>query len=128
MVTTDELVSRLDDPDLRLFDARSLETYNGTAVSTYDPFLGHIQGAQSAPSAELFDADGKLLSQLALETRFEHLFAGSPSDQSIFYCGSGVRAIQSVFACVHIGLSEPRLYPGSWSEWITDPQRPVVTP
>jgi thiosulfate/3-mercaptopyruvate sulfurtransferase len=55
------------------------------------------------------------------------LLGGKAPEQAIYYCGSGVTSIHNILAMVHAGLKEPRLYAGSWSEWIRDPERPVVT-
>jgi thiosulfate/3-mercaptopyruvate sulfurtransferase len=60
-----------------------------------------------------------------LRERYRRLLGESPVEEAIFYCGSGVTAAQGVLAVVHAGLGEPRLYAGSWSEWITEPRRLV---
>ena len=66
-----------------------------------------------------------LYNRLAVQ-RYEDLLAGSPADKTIVYCGSGVTAAHDVLAMRHAGFGWPRLYAGSWSEWITDPARPVA--
>jgi thiosulfate/3-mercaptopyruvate sulfurtransferase len=60
-----------------------------------------------------------------LRLRFQSLLGDSHSQNAVFYCGSGVTAAHNVLALMHAGLGEARLYAGSWSEWITDPRRPV---
>ena len=58
--------------------------------------------------------------------RFIAALDGSPPTEAVVYCGSGVTACHDVLAFAHAGLPLPRLYAGSWSEWITDPARPVA--
>jgi thiosulfate/3-mercaptopyruvate sulfurtransferase len=53
------------------------------------------------------------------------LLGDTPAQNTVFYCGSGVTAAHNLLALAHAGLGDARLYVGSWSEWITDPQRPV---
>ena len=88
---------------------------------------GHIPGAISAPYPDNLQADGCFQSAPALRERFAALLHGAPAREAIFYCGSGVTAAHNVLALAHAGLGDARLYAGSWSEWITDPNRPVAT-
>jgi thiosulfate/3-mercaptopyruvate sulfurtransferase len=121
-----DVVAAQLDPACRLFDSRSADRYRGEN-ETIDPVAGHIPGAISAPFAENLAADGLFLSPQALITRFEKLLGGEAPEKAIFYCGSGVTAGHNLVAAAHAGLGMPRLYLGSWSEWITDPSRPVAT-
>lgn len=119
MVTADDVANTR----LTIIDARGEERYRGE-VEPIDPVAGHIPGAICVPFANNLDASGRFKDTASLAERFEE--AGVPRDQeSICYCGSGVSAAHNILAMVHSGFPEPALYPGSWSEWITDPNRPV---
>lgn len=109
-----------------LLDAREGARYRGEH-EPIDPVAGHVPGARSAPFAENLDADGRFLPPEALRARFAPLLAGADAEHAVVYCGSGVTAAHDVLALAHAGLGEARLYAGSWSEWITDPSRPVAT-
>jgi thiosulfate/3-mercaptopyruvate sulfurtransferase len=112
------------DPDYRVFDARSAERYRGEN-ETIDPVAGHIPGALSAPYQDNLTPDGVFRSKEALRRHYQSLLGDQPAERAIFYCGSGVTAAQGILALEHAGLGQARLYAGSWSEWITDPARPV---
>jgi thiosulfate/3-mercaptopyruvate sulfurtransferase len=119
------LVDRLRrDPDAAVLDARSSERYRGE-VEPIDPVAGHIPGARSAPFAGNLDpATGRFLSPDALRNRYQELVGGR--DEVVAYCGSGVTSCHILLARRVAGLPDGRLYPGSWSEWIADPSRPVA--
>ncbi len=112
------------DPDYLLVDSRAAERYWGIN-ETIDPVAGHIPGAVTAPYAGNLDDQGFFLKAELLKERFENLLVGIPAEQVIFYCGSGVTACHNIVAMVEAGYEMPKLYPGSWSEWITDPSRPI---
>ena len=114
------------DPRYRLFDARAADRYRGEN-ETIDPIAGHIPGAVSAPYAANLDSAGRFLPPADLRARFERLLGDVPAEQSVFYCGSGVTAAHNLLALAQVGLGEGRLYAGSWSDWITDPARPIAT-
>jgi thiosulfate/3-mercaptopyruvate sulfurtransferase len=80
---------------------------------------GHIPGAVCLPFQGNLNAEGRFRSAAELARRFQ----GMPEDV-ICYCGSGVTAAHNVLAMRVAGLPEPLLYPGSWSEWLLDPDRP----
>jgi len=113
-------------PDGRLLDARAADRFRGEN-ETIDPVPGHIPGARSVPFAANLGPDGRFKSPADLRARFEGALAGAPPDQAVVYCGSGVTAAHDLLAMAHAGLGMAKLYAGSWSEWITDPARPVAT-
>ncbi|AUH40073.1 sulfurtransferase [Streptomyces sp. CMB-StM0423] len=107
-----------------LFDARAEERYRGE-TEPIDPVAGHIPGAVSAPTTENLGADRTFLPAAELAARFRALGA-APGTEAGVYCGSGVSAAQEVLALAIAGIPAA-LYPGSWSEWVADPARPVAT-
>lgn len=118
-----DILQRLDDASLQLLDARAPARFSGE-LEPIDPVAGHIPGAANLPCADNTGADGRWLTPEHLAARFEPWL--EPGTELVSYCGSGVTACHTILAAVQAGLPEPRLYAGSWSEWITDPQRPVV--
>jgi thiosulfate/3-mercaptopyruvate sulfurtransferase len=108
-----------------LLDARAAERYRGE-VEPIDPVAGHIPGAVSAPAAENLDADGRFRNPAQLRERFAALGVDARTPTGA-YCGSGVTAAQELLALEVAGLPGGALYAGSWSEWVTDPTRPVAT-
>lgn len=101
-----------------LVDARTQTRYDGLE-EPIDPVAGHIPGAVCLPFQGNLDAAGHFKSADSLASRF----AGLPDDV-ICYCGSGVTAAHNILAMRIAGRGEAILYPGSWSEWIVDPDRP----
>jgi thiosulfate/3-mercaptopyruvate sulfurtransferase len=112
-----------------LLDARAPARYRGE-TEPVDPVAGHIPGALSSPSAANVAADGTFLPADELRTRFASLGVAVGQNGSAqrvgTYCGSGVVAAHEVLALELIGVPAA-LYAGSWSDWITDPYRPVAT-
>jgi len=107
-----------------LLDARAAERFRGDAEPV-DPKAGHIPGAVSAPTTENLTADGCFRPAPELERRFLGLGA-HPGVAIAVYCGSGVTAAHEIAALSIAGL-EAALYPGSWSEWSNQEDRPVAT-
>lgn len=124
LVTADELVSRLGSTNLCLLDARSPERFRGEQEPR-DPVAGCIPGARNAFWRDNLDLHGRFLSPARLRARFGTLLGEFPPQEAMFYCGSGVTAAHDALAMAHAGLPLPRLYAGSWSEWITDASRPL---
>jgi thiosulfate/3-mercaptopyruvate sulfurtransferase len=104
-----------------LLDARATERYLGR-VEPVDPRAGHIPGARSLPTGGNLDESGHFLPVEALRERF----AATEGTTVGVYCGSGVTASHQVFALELAGIPAV-LYPGSWSQWSNDPERPVAT-
>lgn len=107
-----------------LLDARAADRYRGESEPV-DPVAGHIPGAVSAPTAENVNPDGTFRSAASLARRFAALGVSGSTPVGV-YCGSGVTAAHEVLALSLAGITAA-LYAGSWSEWITDPSRPVAT-
>ena len=108
-----------------LVDCRDPRRYRGEE-EPIDPVAGHIPGAVNRFHRENVDADGRFLPPQELAEGLETLLAGTPLTETVFYCGSGVTACHGLLAACHAGLGEGRLYVGSWSEWCSDPTRPIV--
>jgi len=125
VVNAEQVESMRQDPDFKLLDARSAERFRGEN-ETLHPVAGHIPGARSAQYADNLTADGRFRSPDELRARFRALLEHTPIERVVVSCGSGVTAAHNLLALEIAGLGEARLYPGSWSEWITDPRRPVA--
>ncbi len=125
VASADEVARVATDPGSRLLDARGADRFRGEN-ETIDPVAGHIPGAVSAPYGQNLGPDGRFLTADVLRERYETLHGTTPAERVVVYCGSGVTAAHSLLAMVHAGLGDARLYAGSWSEWITDPSRPVA--
>ena len=110
---------------MRLLDARAGERFRGE-IEPIDPTPGHIPGARSRPFKDNLAADGRFKSRDVLRAEWAPLVSGQAPDNVAQMCGSGVTAAHNVLAMAHAGLGDSVLYPGSWSEWCSDPARPVA--
>jgi thiosulfate/3-mercaptopyruvate sulfurtransferase len=108
-----------------LVDARSGERFRGEQ-EPIDPVAGHVPGALSRPLTDNLQ-QGRFKSPQALNREWTALLDGRPASQVVHMCGSGVTACHNQLAMEIAGLAGSGLYPGSWSEWIQDPLRPVAT-
>ena len=109
-----------------VIDARAAARYRGE-MEPIDPVAGHVPGAVNLPMDENLDEQGCFLPAEALRTRFAAALGARPPDWVVHMCGSGVTACHNLLAMEIAGLTGSRLYVGSWSEWIRDSARPVVT-
>lgn len=125
VVDADAVEALRQQPDVLLLDARAPERYQGL-VEPVDPQAGHIPGARSAPFVDNLRPDGHMLGPDDLRARFDALGAGQ-ARQVVCYCGSGVTAAHNVFALELAGYPAALLYEGSWSDWSSDPARPIAT-
>jgi len=107
-----------------LLDARAPERYRGD-VEPLDRVPGHIPGALNRFFQDNVGPSGLLRSPEELRSTFSGIVGNVPVDDVVCYCGSGVTACHNLLALEHAGLGGAKLYPGSWSEWCSDPSRPV---
>lgn len=120
----DAVATGLADGSITLIDARAAPRYRGE-VEPLDRVAGHIPGALNRPFLDNLAADGCFKPPQQLRAEFEALLAGRPPGSVVHMCGSGVTACHNRLAMDLAGLARSRLYPDSWSGWITDPARPV---
>ena len=120
-----EIVEHLDDGALTVIDARAPERYRGD-VEPIDPVAGHIPGAVNRHYTANLTEQGTFKPVPQLRTEFQTLLRESPPESVVHQCGSGVTACHNVLAMAIAGLPGSRLYPGSWSEWIAAPERPIA--
>jgi thiosulfate/3-mercaptopyruvate sulfurtransferase len=111
---------------IELIDARPEDRFAGRN-ETFDPVAGHVPGARNHPFVRNVDAEGRFLPAEKLRQAWRSTLAGPSAARVVCMCGSGVTAAHNVLALEVAGLTGARLYPGSWSEWIRDPTRPVAT-
>ncbi len=103
---------------LELVDVRAPDRFSGES-EPIDAVAGHIPGAVNRPSMDNLGADGRFL------TRAEIAGAYHGIANPVLYCGSGITAAHSLLALESAGLTGT-IYPGSWSDWITDPTHPIA--
>jgi len=126
MVADTSEVNRIrTDPAYCLIDARTPERFRGEH-EPIDSAAGHIPGAVNRFHGENLAPDGKFRSPGQLKEQFRSLIGNTPPERVIVYCGSGVTSCHHILAMELAGLSGSRLYVGSWSEWIRDPDRPIA--
>jgi thiosulfate/3-mercaptopyruvate sulfurtransferase len=124
LATTRAVESRLGSPSQTLIDARATPRFKGE-VEPLDPVAGHIPGALNRPFSQNLGPDGKFKPAAQLRAEFQQLLAGRDPRTVVHHCGSGVSAVPNLIAMEHAGLGPTSLYAGSWSEWCSDPRRPV---
>ncbi|BAU48501.1 3-mercaptopyruvate sulfurtransferase [Sulfurifustis variabilis] len=108
-----------------LLDARAEERFRGE-VEPFDRVAGHVPGAISLPFEDNLQPSGRFLPPEELRGLYHQALGDIPADRVAHMCGSGVTACHNLLAMEHAGLAGARLYVGSWSEWITDPRRPIA--
>lgn len=115
----------LADNSLLLLDARAAERFQGD-VEPLDRVAGHVPGAVNQPLTGNLDADQCFRPAAALQTQYRALLGGRSPASVVCMCGSGVTACHNLLAMEVAGLPGAALYSGSWSDWISDPDRPVA--
>lgn len=125
MVAADFIVKNLGKPSQTVIDARGAPRFRGE-VEPLDPVAGHIPGALNRPFTQNFDAKGFFKPAAELRADFEALLAGRDPATVVHHCGSGVSAVPNIIAMEIAGLGRASLYAGSWSDWSSDPTRPMA--
>lgn len=126
VITADQLLQQLSSPRLALLDARAPDRFRGQN-ETLDPVAGHIPGARNRFFRDNLDATGRFKPATQLRAEFSQLLQDKNDAYVIHQCGSGVTACHNLLAMEIAGLHGSVLYAGSWSEWCSDPTRPIVT-
>ena len=123
-LTADDVLAGLADPSRLLVDARAEERYRGEN-ETIDKRAGHIPGATTYFFGRNLRDDKTFKNPDELRAAWRAVLGDKSPEQAVMYCGSGVTACHNVLALEHAGLSGAKMYPGSWSEWSSDPSRPT---
>lgn len=125
VATSADVVAGLAARNITLVDARAADRFAGRN-ETVDPVAGHVPGAVNMPFSGNLGADQKFLGAAQLQQRWSTL-VNRPAAPLVAMCGSGITACHNLLAMAVAGHEGAQLYAGSYSEWITDPARPVVT-
>ncbi len=125
-VDSAQVLANLQERKSLVIDARSNDRFRGEN-ETLDPVAGHIPGAANRFFRLNLGEDGHFKSASALKTEFGAVLNGHAAEAIVHQCGSGVTACHNLLAMEVAGLKGSRLYPGSWSEWVSDRRRPVAT-
>lgn len=125
-LTSAQVAEALDAHAILLLDARAQERFAGRD-EPIDPVAGHIPGALNRPFQHNLDGKGRFKPPAMLAQEYEALLGPRGPAEVVHMCGSGVTACHNLLAMEHAGLAGSRLYPGSWSEWLRDPARPLIS-
>jgi thiosulfate/3-mercaptopyruvate sulfurtransferase len=125
LASTDKVLSHLGQAGQTVLDARAAARFRGE-VEPLDPVAGHIPGALNRLFSDNIGPDGCFKPAAQLRAEFDTLLAGRDPASVVHHCGSGVSALPNLIAMEVAGLGRAALYAGSWSEWCSDPRRPVA--
>ena len=125
LVATETVVAQLGRASQTIVDARATPRFKGE-VEPLDPAAGHIPGALNRPFSQNLGPDGKFKSADQLHAEFTALLGQRDPATVVHHCGSGVSANPNLIAMEIAGLGRTGLYAGSWSDWCSDPSRPVA--
>jgi thiosulfate/3-mercaptopyruvate sulfurtransferase len=126
LVVGTSALQEIDLSETALLDARDAERFSGL-VEPIDAVAGHIPGAENFPYLSTIDEVGRFLATERLRKLWVKALRRRMDRESIVMCGSGVTACHLIVSALLAGAREPRLYVGSWSEWIRDPLRPIAS-
>ena len=125
LVDAQAVAAQLGRPTQTLIDARATPRFKGE-VEPLDPVAGHIPGALNRPFSQNLTPEGKFKQAKQLKAEFAALLDQRDPATVVHHCGSGVSALPNLIAMEVAGLGRTALYPGSWSDWCSDPKRPVA--
>src|SRR5689334_9878304 len=125
-LNADEIQRDLGNPTRVLVDSRTAERYRGIG-ETLDKVGGHIPGARNYFYGQNLTAEKTFKDPEDLKTQWDAVLKGHDPRDVVVYCGSGVTACHNLLALEHAGIHGVKIYPGSWSEWSSDPARPKAT-
>jgi thiosulfate/3-mercaptopyruvate sulfurtransferase len=125
IVSAEEVNLLRQNSDILLLDARAPERFKGE-VEPIDTVAGHIPGAVNRFHGANISADGKMKSSEILRSEFKNILGSIPPSKVVVYCGSGVTSCHHLLAMENAGLKGARIYIGSWSEWIRNPDHPIA--
>lgn len=126
VANAEKVFSVISNPSFTLVDSRKADRYQGKN-ETRDAIAGHIPGAISDPYSENTEPNGLFKNPDKLKERFDKITSNKNPVNIIFYCGSGVNAAQNILSFYYATKKMPALYVGSWSDWVTDKNKPVET-
>jgi thiosulfate/3-mercaptopyruvate sulfurtransferase len=119
------IAAHLNRAEISVLDARSADRFRGEN-ETLDPVAGHIPGAMNRFFKLNLDGQGCFKPAAGLRQEFSALLGARAPESVVHQCGSGITACHNLLAMEIAGLTGSRLCPGSWSEWVSDPTRPVA--
>lgn len=125
LVGAQQVHARLGNGSQCLVDARAQPRYRGE-VEPLDPVAGHIPGALNRPFGDNIDDDGLFKPAVVLKAELIELLDGRDPSSVVHHCGSGVTAVPNILAMEIAGFGRQALFAGSWSEWCSDPSRPIA--
>lgn len=125
LVAMADVRKNLDQPKFTIVDARGTDRYLGK-TEPMDAVAGHIPNALNRPFADNLQADGTMKPPEVLRDEWQTLLGGRDPSAVVHQCGSGVTGCHNMLAMEHAGLAGSRLYGGSWSEWSSHPENPMV--
>ncbi|MEI6051890.1 MAG: rhodanese-like domain-containing protein, partial [Opitutaceae bacterium] len=125
LVTTNTVAEQLGRPVQTILDARAAPRFRGE-VEPIDPVAGHIPKAANRFFKANLKADLTFRPASELRREFMELIGGRTVENVGHSCGSGITACANIFAMEYAGIPGSKLYAGSWSEWVSDPTRPVA--
>jgi len=125
-VSTEQVLGNLESKVDIVLDARSPERFSGQ-IEPLDTIGGHIPDSVNRHMELNLTSNGKFKAPAVLRSEFEALLGETEAASLVHSCGSGITACHNLFAIELAGMGTGRLYPGSWSEWIREPSRPIST-